>query len=105
MQQTDNEQLEAAQAEQPSTGKRPVETLRSGAIGASIWEEKASDGRTYHTISLSRAWKSQQDETKSGYSQSFFARNRQDLVNVIHQACDAVERREKDDGSTSGETH
>ena len=70
--------------------KRPVKTVRSGPIGASIWQETSEGGKDYLAITLSRAWKSQDGE-KSGYSHKYFAGNRGDLHKAIDQACDAVE--------------
>lgn len=69
--------------------RRPVRTFRSGAIGASIWQESTDEGGTYHTITLSRAWKSPKTG-KDGYSKNFLARNEADIVSAVRMACEAA---------------
>ena len=78
----------------PKDTKRPVKTVRSGAIGASIWLETGAEGVQYHTLTLSRSWRSK-NTGKDGYSTKYFARNRADLHAAIDLACDAVEELER----------
>ena len=80
--------------------KRPIETVRSGAIGASIWLETGAEGAEYFAITFSRSWKSK-SSGKQGYSQKFFPRNREELHAVIDKACDAVEALERGENSDS----
>lgn len=64
---------------------RPVHTVRSGAIGASIWQNKNDN----FGITFSRSWKSQDGDT--GHSKTFYAGNRKDLHAAVDAACDMAE--------------
>jgi hypothetical protein len=63
-------------------GTKPVETIRKGAIAASIWYRQSPAGFPYHDFSLSRSWKSL-STGRDGYSDNFFAKNEPELVEVI----------------------
>lgn len=82
--------------------KRPVQTVRQGAIGASIWKETAAEGLEYLTLTLSRSWASK-NTGKTGYSQKFFAKNREELKAVIDLACDAMEELEQAQAAQAAE--
>ena len=83
--------------------KRPVQTVRDGAVGASIWLETGAEGAEYYAITFSRAWKSKLSG-KQGYSSKFFARNRQELHAVVDAACDAVEAIERGQSESSSDS-
>ena len=68
----------------------PVQTVREGAVAASIWLRQSPSGFPYYDFSLSRSWKSM-NSGKTGYSKNFFARNRDDLVRVIERASAWIE--------------
>jgi hypothetical protein len=68
----------------------PVQTVREGAVAASIWLRQSPSGFPYYDFSLSRSWKSM-SSGKTGYSRNFFARNRDDLVRVIERASAWIE--------------
>lgn len=86
-------------SEQPEQ-HRPVKTVRSGDIGASIWLDKSESGKEYYSISLSRAWKPKDSESFS-YSHKYFAGNRANLHEAIDKACDVVERLENQANQSS----
>jgi hypothetical protein len=76
--------------EKEENGKQdPVKTIRNGAIAASIWKRQTPTGFEYLDFSLSRSWKMKSGE-KQGYSQSFFEKNEEALVDVISQVCDYI---------------
>lgn len=64
------------------TGVKPVETIRKGAVAASIWRRQSPAGFPYHDFSLSRSWKSL-STGRDGYSDNFFARNEPELLEVV----------------------
>lgn len=68
---------------------RPLQTARSGPIGASIWQNQNDK----IGITLSRSWSPQEGETK--YSSTFYAGNREDLHKAIDQACDIAQALER----------
>ena len=63
----------------------PVQTVREGAVAASIWRRQSPSGYAYYDFSLSRSWKSM-SSGKTGYSKNFFEHNREELVRVIEKA-------------------
>ena len=63
-------------------GTKPVETIRRGAIAASIWTRQSPAGFAYFDFSLSRSWKSL-STGRDGYSDNFFAKNEPELMEVI----------------------
>ena len=101
MQQTINQQQTETAAQAPEQQRGPVETVRSGPIGASIWQEKSESGKEYLSISLSRSWKPN-DSDQFKYSHKYFSRNRADLHEAIDKACDIVEALERK--SANGQT-
>jgi hypothetical protein len=82
-------------SETNGTGKKAkavnkyVKTFRAGAVAANVFARQASGGFEYFDFSLSRAWKSANG--KEGYSQGFFAANREALKEVVDQACDFID--------------
>ncbi len=70
--------------------RKPVQTFREGAVGASVWLKQSNTGFWYYDFSLSRSWKSM-STGKDGYSSNFFDRNRENLKAVIDQCCDYIE--------------
>jgi hypothetical protein len=75
----------------------PVQTIRDGAIAASIWRRQSPSGYAYYDFSLSRSWKST-SSGKTGYSQNFFGRHRAGLVSVIERASEEIARLEAVEG-------
>lgn len=73
-----------------STTTMPVKVIREGAIAASIWKRQAPSGFEYYEFTLSRSWKAQ-SSGREGYSQNFFARNADELQNVIREAAIWIE--------------
>jgi hypothetical protein len=67
-----------------SAGMDPVHVVRHGAIAASIWQRQSPSGFAYYDFTLSRSWKSQ-GTGKAGYSKSFFAANKDNLLAVIDE--------------------
>ena len=65
-----------------------VKTYRHGAIAANVFCRTAPGGLEYLDFSLSRSWKTSTD--KEGYSQRFFAKNRDAMKLVIDDACDFI---------------
>ena len=72
--------------EQGAGRQQPVETIREGAVAASIWKRQTPTGFEYLDFSLSRSWKMKNGE-KEGYSQNFFEKNEEALQQVIAKAC------------------
>jgi hypothetical protein len=63
---------------------RPVRVFRKGAIAASVWRRRATNGYEYFDFTLSRSWKDYVG--KEGYSKSYFASNESQLSQVVSQA-------------------
>ena len=64
-----------------------LHTVRSElmpAIAANIFVGTGHDGHTYLYFKLSRSWKT---EKREGYSDKFYDRNAEALVEVIERAC------------------
>lgn len=76
------------------SNERPQQTIRRGAIAASVWRRQGREGESYYEFTLSRSWK-RGDDGESGYSQSFRETNEADLRHVIDLACRWI--REKSD--------
>ena len=76
-----------------ATSDKYVETKRSGAIGANIFRRQAPGGFQYYDFNLSRAWKAS-STNKEGYSQNYFANNREALHKAIDDACDRIQELE-----------
>lgn len=64
--------------------QRPLDTLRDGALKATIWENPGEDGEIYHTVSLGRTYENQDGKLKD--SNSFSA---SDLLRVAELAREA----------------
>ena len=79
----------------PEESSDPVQTIREGAIAASIWQRQSPSGYAYYDFSLSRSWKSM-TSGKTGYSKNFFDRNQDDLIKVIERASAWIAERVKD---------
>ena len=76
----------------------PVHTIRSGAVAASIWRRQSPAGYVYFDFSLTRSWKSL-SSGNTGYSKNFFARNQQELVQVIEQAAAWIAQHEEQEAA------
>jgi len=76
-----------------------VKTCRLGAVAANIFVRQAPGGFEYLVLCLSRSWKT--SGGKEGYSQNFFAKNREALHTVIDEACDFID--EETRGADSAE--
>lgn len=88
-----NEKIEAKK-KKSSLAVTPVHTIREGAVAASIWRRQSPSGFAYLDFSLTRSWESM-SSGNTGYSKNFFARNQQELVEVIQQACAWIATNEK----------
>jgi hypothetical protein len=71
-----------------SSSNNYVRTFRHGAIAANVFCRTAPGGLEYLDFSISRSWKTNTD--KEGYSQRFFAKNREAMKLVIDDACDFI---------------
>lgn len=69
---------------------KPAHVVRQGAVAASIWLKQSTTGYYYYDFSLSRSWKSVATG-KMGYSNGFFERHRDDLIQVIMGATAWIE--------------
>jgi hypothetical protein len=83
-------------------GQKPVETIRNGAIAASIWKRQTSTGFEYLDYSLSRSWKLKSGE-KEGYSSNFFPGNEEALVDVVQRATDYIRENSIEIGAASSQ--
>lgn len=88
-----NEQKETKK-KKTTAAETPVHSIRAGAVGASIWRRQSPAGYVYFDFSLTRSWKSL-SSGNTGYSKNFFARNQQDLAQVIEQATQWITEHEK----------
>ena len=68
---------------------KPVETIRDGALAASIWEREGSKGR-YFEFTLSRSY---QKDGKFAYSTTFHERDAESLRRVVELAAISIRRR------------
>ena len=69
------------------TGQKPVETVREGAIGASIFVSQSPDGNMSHYFMLSRCWKSQASGDFK-YTDRMYPRNAEAIAAVVTRAAD-----------------
>ena len=88
-----NEQKEIKK-KKTTAAETPVHTIRAGAVAASIWRRQSPAGYVYFDFSLTRSWKSL-SSGNTGYSKNFFARNHQDLGQVIEQATQWIAEHEQ----------
>lgn len=95
-----DEQIESKKKKPEGEAKTtdPVQTVREGAVAASIWRRQSPSGFAYYEYSLSRSWKSM-SSGKTGYSQNFFARHKAELLNVIDRVSEEITRLEAVDGT------
>lgn len=68
-----------------AAAETPVHVIRADAVAASIWRRQSPAGYVYYDFSLTRSWKSL-SSGNTGYSKNFFARNQQELLQVIQEA-------------------
>lgn len=73
-------------------------TVRDGAIAASIWRRQSQTGFPYFEFSLSRSYASV-STGKKGYRSNFFARNKEQLLKVVDEACDWCAQHEQENFS------
>jgi hypothetical protein len=73
-------------------------TIRDGAIAASVWKRQSQTGFPYFEFSLSRSYASI-SSGKKGYRSNFFARNKEQLVKVVSEACDWCAQHEQENFS------
>lgn len=88
---TDKQELKKKKT---ASAETPVHTIRSGAVGASIWRRQSPAGYVYFDYSLTRSWKSL-SSGNTGYSKNFFVRNQQELLQVIEQASHWIAQHEE----------
>lgn len=79
-------------------GGNLVHTVRDGAIAANIWKRQSQTGFPYFEFSLSRSYASV-TSGKKGYRSNFFARNKDQLLKVVDQACDWCAENEQENFS------
>ena len=48
--------------------EKPVHTIRIGAVKASIWENKGGEGKVFHTTSVVRCYKDENDQWRESAS-------------------------------------
>ncbi len=72
--------------------QKPVHTIRRGDVIASIHLRQSNCGFPYYDYQLSRTWTSvgSGKETQGG---TFFAKNQQELVELIGEASDWIQRK------------
>lgn len=68
--------------------KKPVQTFREGAVGASVWIRQAQKG-PFFELTLSRAYKNERTGV-SGYSMAFPERHLSALTRVVERARDWI---------------
>jgi len=80
-------------AEGEAKATDPVQTIREGAVAASIWRRQSPSGFAYYDFSLSRSWKSMSTE-KTGYSKNFFGRHKTELIAVVERVAEEIAKLE-----------
>lgn len=68
-----------------ASAEAPIHTVHAGSVSASIWRRQSPAGYEYLDFSLNRSFESL-SSGNTGHSRNFFARNRQELLEVIEQA-------------------
>lgn len=63
----------------------PAATLRDGAVAIKVWENQASDGRTYQSATLDKVY----TDTRTGETRSTNSFNATDLLKIRELAGDA----------------
>lgn len=71
-------------------------TIREGGVAANIWKRQSQTGFPYFEFSLSRSYKSV-SSGKTGYRSNFFARNEEQLLKVVADACRWISEHEPRD--------
>ena len=74
-----------AKKKKAASPENPVHTVHAGAVSAAIWRRQSPAGYEYLDFSLNRSFEALSSGSK-GHSRNFFARNRQELLEVIEQA-------------------
>ncbi len=82
----------------PTPPETPIHTIQAGAVTAAIWRRQSPAGYMYLDFSLTRSFESL-SSGNTGHSKNFFARNRQELTQVIAQATDWIEQQELKKGA------
>jgi len=68
-----------------TSAEAPIHTVHAGYVSASIWRRQSPAGYEYLDFSLNRSFESL-SSGNTGHSRNFFARNRQELMEVVEQA-------------------
>lgn len=76
-----------------ASAETPVHTVHAGTVSASIWRRQSPAGYEYLDFSLCRSFESLSSGNR-GHSRNFFARNRQELLEVIDQATQWIAKQE-----------
>mgnify|MGYP000858749671 FL=1 len=63
---------------------KPIKTFRDGSVGASVWLRNTAAG-VFYDVTFSRSWKDEENG-KTGYSQTFSDRYLDALITVAAQA-------------------
>lgn len=74
-------------------GESPIHIIKAVSVSASIWRRQSPAGYEYLDFSLARSFESL-SSGNLGSSKNFFARNRQELMQVIEQAAAWIEQYE-----------
>lgn len=69
--------------------QKPVHVVRCGEVTASIYLRQSNAGFSYYDFSLGRCWNSMASG-KEARGSSFFAKNEDDLLRAVHEACQWV---------------
>lgn len=70
------------------TNNKPIDTLRDGAIKASIWKNAASDGTPFYSVTFDRTFTDSDGMTKS--SSSFSASGILKLSRLAEKTYDRI---------------
>jgi len=81
---------------QAATKNRPVHTIRSGEVTASIFQRQSNAGFVYWDYSLGRTWRSA-GSGKESHGTTFFGKHQTDLTRVIEEATDWLNAASKEE--------
>ena len=75
-----------------TTKQKPVHTIRHGDVIASIHLRQSNCGFPYYDYQIARTWSSR-GSGKETQGSTFFAKNGQDLVELVREASDWIQRK------------
>jgi hypothetical protein len=71
--------------------KKPIQTFRDGAVGASVWLKQTRAG-VFYDVTFSRSYKNE-ETGKSGYADNFSDRHLPSLIKVAGEALAYIEEK------------